>query len=175
MLVQFIKGGFMKKVLSVLCTVFAFAAVCLGTPIKLSLWDKIAVPNSDSVCGLEIGIGTYTPNFRGVGWNIIYSQTDDAKAWQAGIVTISKQFVGLQTGFLFMSETFKGVSFGAVNWNEGEVTGVQWGFFNIAKSVSGLQLGFLNMTENMNGIQIGFLNFIKDSKLPVMIIANARF
>lgn len=45
----------------------------------------------------------------------------------------------------------------------------------MAKSVSGLQLGFLNMTENMNGIQIGFLNFIKDGKLPVMIIANARF
>jgi len=166
----------MKKVLLALCTVFAFAAVSFaGTPIKLSLWDKIAVPNNDSVCGLEIGIGTYTPNLRGVGWNIIYSQTDDAKAWQIGIVTISKQFVGLQTGLLSMSETFKGVSFGAVNWNEGEVTGVQWGFFNMAKSVSGLQLGFLNMTENMNGIQIGFLNFIKDGKLPVMIIANARF
>ena len=74
-----------------------------------------------------------------------------------------------------MSETFKGVSFSAVNWNEGEVTGVQWGFFNMAKSVSGLQFGFLNMTENMNGIQIGFLNFIKNGKLPVMIIANARF
>ncbi|MDR2251877.1 MAG: hypothetical protein LBD98_03525 [Endomicrobium sp.] len=117
----------------------------------------------------------HTPNFRGVGWNIIYSQTDDAKAWQTGIVTISKQFVGLQTGFLSMSETFKGVSFGAVNWNEGEVTGFQWGFFNMAKSVSGLQLGVLNMTENMNGIQIEFLNVIKDSKLPVMIIANARF
>jgi hypothetical protein len=31
------------------------------------------------------------------------------------------------------------------------------------------------MAENMNGIQIGLLNFTKDSKLPVMIIANARF
>ena len=116
----------MKKVLLALCAVFAFAAVSFaGTPIKLSLWDKIAVPNNDSVCGLEIGIGTYTPNLRGVGWNIIYSQTDDAKAWQTGIVTISKQFVGFQTGLLSMSETFKGVSFGAVNWNEGEVTGAQ--------------------------------------------------
>ncbi|MDR2811923.1 MAG: hypothetical protein LBB06_02300 [Endomicrobium sp.] len=62
----------------------------------MSLWDKIAVPNNDSVCGLGIGIGTHTPNFIGVGLDLIYSQTDDAKAWQTGMVTISKQFVGLQ-------------------------------------------------------------------------------
>jgi hypothetical protein len=41
--------------------------------------------------------------------------------------------------------------------------------------VSGLQLGFVNFTENMNGIQIGLVNFIKTGKLPVMIIANAKF
>jgi len=46
---------------------------------------------------LEIGIGNYTLELVGVGWNFIYSKTDDAKAWQTGLVTISKQFVGLQT------------------------------------------------------------------------------
>jgi hypothetical protein len=181
----------MKKVLMALCALFAFAAVSpAGTPIKLSLWDKIAVPNDDSVCGLEIGIGTYTSELVGAGWNFIYSKTDKAKAWQTGLVTISKEFSGLQSGFVNLSETLEGVSYGYVNynseslcgvdlgwlnWSKGEVTGVQWGFLNIAESVSGLQLGFVNFTENMKGIQIGLVNFIKTGKLPVMIIANAKF
>jgi hypothetical protein len=57
---------------------------------------------------LDIGIGTYTSNLVGVGWNFIYSQIDDAKGWHTGIVTISKQFVGLQTGLISMSETSRG-------------------------------------------------------------------
>jgi hypothetical protein len=181
----------MKKLLLSFCLLCAFGAVSFaGTPIKLSLWEQIAVPNDDSVCGLEIGIGAYTPELVGVGWNFIYSKTDDAKAWQTGIVTISKQFLGLQTGLLALSENFKGVSFGFANWNkerftgiscglaswnDGDITGIQFGLLNIAKSVSGLQFGFINMTENMNGIQIGLVNFIKTGKLPVMIIANAKF
>jgi hypothetical protein len=167
----------MKKVFLALGTVFLFAgALFAETPIKLSLWDKIAYPNDDSVCGLEIGIGTYTPELVGVGWNVVYIKTDDAKAWQHGIVTISKQFIGFQQSWLLsISESLKGVSLGAVNWNEGDVTGVQWGVFNIAKSVTGLQFGFVNMTEEMNGVQIGLLNFIKTGKLPVMVIANAKF
>ncbi|MDR1474099.1 MAG: hypothetical protein LBS38_00190 [Endomicrobium sp.] len=151
----------MKKLLLSFCLLCAFVAVSFAeTPIKLSLWEKIAVPDEDSVCGLEIGIGTYTSKLVGVGLNFIYSKTDDAKAWQTGIVTISKQFLGLQTGLLALSE---------------DVTGIQFGFLNVAKSVSGLQFGLINMTENMNGIQIGLVNFIKTGKLPVMIIANAKF
>jgi hypothetical protein len=83
----------------------------IGLLLKYLSWDKITVPTNNSVCGLEIGIGSYTLELVEVGWNFIYSKTDDAKAWQTGLVTISKQFVGLQTGFLAMSETFKGVSF----------------------------------------------------------------
>jgi hypothetical protein len=36
-------------------------------------------------------------------------------------------------------------------------------------------LGFINVTENMRGVQIGLVNLIKTGKLPVMVIANAKF
>jgi hypothetical protein len=99
--------------------------------IKLSLWYKIAIPQNDTLEGLELGIGTYTPNVKGVAFNWIYSKTDNATAWQTGTVTITNSFKGLQSGF--------------VNWNENEVSGVQWGFFNKAQSVKGLQFGFINV------------------------------
>jgi hypothetical protein len=33
-----------------------------STSIKLSLWDKIDIPPDDTLEGLELGIGMYTPN-----------------------------------------------------------------------------------------------------------------
>ncbi|MDR1087066.1 MAG: hypothetical protein LBL16_02335 [Endomicrobium sp.] len=57
----------MKKLLLSFCLLCAFAAVSFAeTPIKLSLWEKIAIPNDDSVCGLEIGLGTYMNRLVGV-------------------------------------------------------------------------------------------------------------
>jgi hypothetical protein len=150
-----------KVVLAFLALTIVVYVSFASTPIKLSLWDKIAVPKNDTIEGLEIGIGMYTSNVIGVAWNCIYAKTDEATAWQAGIVTITNNFKGLATGFL--------------NWNENEVIGVQCGFFNDAQSIKGLQLGFINITENMQGIQIGLINFIKTGKLSVMIIANAKF
>ena len=153
----------MKKVLLAVCAVvlFAGASFAAATPIKLSLWGKIAVPPADSVHGLVIGIGNYTPELRGVSYNFIFAKTDDGIGFQSAFVTKTNEFLGLQGGF--------------VNFNCGEIKGVQWGFFNKAQSVRGLQLGFINMTENMYGIQIGLLNFIKTGPLPVMVIANAKF
>ncbi|MCL2390426.1 MAG: hypothetical protein FWD54_07375 [Endomicrobia bacterium] len=152
----------MKKVLLAVCAVALFAGASFAaTPIQLSLWDKIAVPPSDAVHGLVIGIGNYTPELRGVSYNFIFAKTDDAIGLQSAIVTKSNEFAGLQAGF--------------VNFNCGEVTGVQYGFFNKAKSVKGLQLGFVNMTEDMQGIQVGLLNFIKTGPLKFMVIANAKF
>ena len=166
----------MKKMFLALFAVALFVGASLAaTPIKLSLWDKVATPQDDSVEMLEIGIGTYTPELIGVCWNLIYSRTDNATAWQTGLVTRSKQFVGYQTGFIVFSENFKGLSSGFINLNKGEAVGVQYGFFNKAKSVRGWQIGIINITENMYGVQIGLANFIKTGKLPVMIIVNAKF
>ncbi|MCA6071805.1 MAG: hypothetical protein LE168_05535 [Endomicrobium sp.] len=93
---------------------FVSASPC-ATPIKLSLWDKVAAPHDDSVEGLEIGIGTCTLELSGIYWNLIYSRTDDATALQTSLVTRSKQFVGCQTGFIAFSGNFKGLSQGIIN------------------------------------------------------------
>ena len=152
----------MKKVLLAVCAVALFAGASFAAvPVQLSLWDKIAVPPSDAVHGLVIGIGNYTQELRGVSYNLIFAKTDDAIGLQSAIVTKSSKFTGLQAG--------------CVNFNCGEVTGAQYGFFNKAKSVKGLQLGIVNMTEDMQGIQIGIVNFIKTGPLPVMVIFNAKF
>lgn len=57
-------------------------------------------------------------------------------------------------------EAFKGFSCGAVNY---------------ATSFTGFQLGLVNGAEKMHGVQIGAVNLIAESKLPVMVIANASF
>ncbi|MCL1972866.1 MAG: hypothetical protein FWG57_07780 [Endomicrobia bacterium] len=144
----------MKKVLLAVCAVVLFAGASFAaTPIKLSLWDRISLPQDDAVHGLELGIGSYTPELRGVAWNFIFTKTDDAVGWQAGLVTLSKDVVGLQSGL--------------VNLNQGNVKGVQWGFVNQAKSVNGLQLGFVNIADSGSdfALQIGLVNFLGDSSI----------
>jgi hypothetical protein len=153
----------MKKLSFAVLSIVFLAGIALAeaVPAKLSLWNKIAVPPSDSVIGLELGIGSYTPEVTGVSWNIVYSRTDNITGWECGFFTVTKDITGAQTGF--------------INFNEGNITGLQWGFFNKARSVKGVQIGFVNMTETMYGVQIGLVNFIKTGKLPVMVIANANF
>ena len=50
---------------------------------------------------------------------------------------------------------------GAVNISEGQLSGVQMGFFNqIAKNMNGAQFGFVNMApENLTGAAFGMVNF----------------
>jgi hypothetical protein len=138
----------MKKALLSLAAVVLFSGASFAAvPFKLSLWDKIAVPPDGEVTGLEFGIGSYTPEVRGIALNWIYGKTD--------------KITGAQLAF--------------VNFNTESVAGLQYGFFNKAKYVKGVQLGFVNMTEDMHGVQIGLVNHIKTGKLPWMIIVNAKF
>jgi hypothetical protein len=142
------KGEKMKKVFLSLAAVTLFAVSSFAAvPFKLSLWDKIAVPQSEEVDGLEFGIGSYTTEVSGIALNWIYGKTD--------ILT--------------------GVQFALVNFNTEKVTGLQSGFFNKAKYVKGVQVGFVNMTEDMHGVQIGLINHIKTGPLPWMVIVNAKF
>ncbi|MDR0820163.1 MAG: hypothetical protein LBN19_01355 [Endomicrobium sp.] len=153
----------MKRLLSALCAIAVSASISFATtPLKLSIWEKTAIPQDDSVNGLEIGIGTYTSEVKGIICSLIYAKTDDCSGWQhAWLITFTELFKGLQTGI--------------INLNSGEISGIQKGFFNKAVSVKGLQIGFINVAENMEGVQIGFINFIKKSPIPIMIIANAKF
>ena len=71
-------------------------------------------------------------------------------------------------------EAFKGFSCGVVNYAT-TFTGFQLGVVNVATDATGFQLGLVNGVESMNGVQIGVVNLIAESKLPVMVIANASF
>ena len=49
------------------------------------------------------------------------------------------------------------------------------GLINTAYDARGCQIGLVNACDRMHGVQIGLLNLINESKLPVMVIANAAF
>ncbi len=190
----------MKKLLGLLVAVMLFVVAgasakcsgnCESTWIKLSLWPPLTVPCCDTVHGLDLSlVSSIVKETQGVQFSFVYAKTNEkmvgfqegivalsgsmtgvsggvydkvdgkATGWQSGIVAISGKVTGLQSGFYCKTD---------------DVCGVQYGFVNNAKSVSGVQLGIVNITENMNGIQVGIANFIKNSKLPFMIIANAKF
>ncbi|MCX5778849.1 MAG: hypothetical protein NTU66_06510 [Elusimicrobia bacterium] len=142
----------MKKIavlvgLMMLCAgVSSFAAE--ATPVKVSLFPMVAVPASQTVHGLDLGlIATKVDEVQGVQLAWIYGATRE-------------KMVGLQTGFVAQSQN---------------ITGVQFGFINIATSVTGVQLGFVNYTQNMKGIQVGLVNIITKGYLPAMIFVNANF
>ncbi|MDR3113225.1 MAG: hypothetical protein LBU09_02500 [Endomicrobium sp.] len=138
----------MKRIILALFAVTLFSGVSFASvPFKLSLWEKVALPPSDEVVGLEFGIGSYTHEVSGIALNWLYGRTD--------------KLIGAQIAFL--------------NFNTESVSGVQYGFFNKAKYVKGAQIGFINMTEDMYGVQIGLVNHIKTGALPWMVIFNAKF
>ncbi|MDR1941585.1 MAG: hypothetical protein LBQ47_04595 [Endomicrobium sp.] len=138
----------MRKLILPVLAVFVFAGISFAaTPVKLSLWDKIAIPSDDEVIGLEFGIGSYTPKVNGLALNWLYGKSD--------IV------IGAQSAF--------------VNFNNEKITGAQVGVFNKAKYVKGAQIGIVNMTDDMYGVQIGIVNHIKSSSLPWMVFVNAKF
>ena len=141
----------MKKVLlAALAVVMMAGASFAATPIQLSLWDKLALPPSDEVYGLEIGIGNNLSEIKGIQWNFIWSETSNGIGWQAGFLTrVTGEFTGLKTGF--------------INWNEGTVKGVEFGFVNIDKNFTGLAVGAVNYAENLTGVQLGFFNYAKSA------------
>jgi hypothetical protein len=156
----------MKKLISALLCVVVILFIGASsaetpTPIKFSLWNRIALPQNDSTHGLEIGIGSYTPELKGIALNFIYVETDCGSGWLKAFVTLTKLFEGVQSGI--------------VNLNSEKISGIQCGLFNEAKLIKGIQFGFINKAEDMCGVQIGLINFVKKGRFPVMIIVNAKF
>jgi hypothetical protein len=143
----------MKKFVRFCCAAVLMSSVpssayAASTPVKVSLFPKLSVPQEKVVNGLDLGlIATNVDEVQGLQLGWIFCGTD-------------VKMVGLQSGFIDKGNT---------------VTGVQWGFYNGANEVNGLQLGFINVTERMKGIQVGLVNIIKQSVLPVMVIVNANF
>ena len=138
-----------------------------ATPIQISLWDKIAVPPSDEVYGLEVGIGSNLSQIKGFQWNLVWSQTDGGIGVQAGLLSRNTgKFTGLQMGPLHLNEgDMKGVELGFINLDKGSIRGASFGFFNYTQELTGLQLGFVNYAETSGSfaLQIGLINYLGDS------------
>jgi hypothetical protein len=142
---RFIAVLFVAVVLAVSGSLVFAAGV---TPVKVSLVPTIGIPEGDVVHGLDLGIIADGVNeVQGLQLCWIYGGT-------------SEKLVGIGWSFVDLGKT---------------VEGVQFGFYNSAENMTGLQWGFINVTNQMNGVQIGLLNFIRSSKLPFMVIANAKF
>ncbi|MBO4707062.1 MAG: hypothetical protein J5594_00685 [Elusimicrobiaceae bacterium] len=183
----------MKKLL-VLAVMVATLGVCAAaeSPIKLSLYDNIAWPQTNKaniVLGL---VDNNTPTVAGVSLAIGSSRVDDltGASW-AWIYARSNNLTGVQWALYDVTNRATGVTFGLVNHNKGAFTGAQLGFVNLANNMKGLQWGFYNQAETLTGLQLGFVNYINridkglqiglvniiesNGWLPIMVIVNGKF
>ncbi|HOX21923.1 MAG TPA: hypothetical protein PLL10_00550 [Elusimicrobiales bacterium] len=154
----------MKKLIAVAVILLSSASVSFAGDsswVKLSLFDQIAYPNVKTVKGADLGlIYSNTPAVRGLQYNFIYAKTEDIE--------------GVQLAFVNSADSAAGLQYGCVNLTK-DMKGVQLGFVNVADKFSGFQFALVNYTKVMEkGLQIGLVNVIKNSKLPIMVVANAR-
>jgi len=107
-----------------------------------------------------------------------------------GVVNYGITYYGLETGLINWNnsstagllvglgnvgqEDFDGVALGGMSFAR-RVNGLQLGMFNLADDLSGLQIGLVNAAERVYGLQIGGINMIVNSRVPIMVIANAMF
>ncbi|MGN0833829.1 MAG: hypothetical protein ACI4RD_09320 [Kiritimatiellia bacterium] len=116
----------------------------------------------------------------------------DVVGGQLGLVNYTTDFCGAQFGGVINWNVLasSGLQVGLVNANQGEFTGWAFGgvvnyadifrgfgcgLVNVAYEVTGFQLGLVNACDRMHGVQFGLLNLICNSKLPIMVVANAAF
>jgi len=121
--------------------------------------------------------------------NVIWG---DAGGLQVGAVNYDADFAGLQVGGVINwnrgtsyglqvssinanQDEFLGCSLGALVNYSGKFKGFACGLVNVSYEVTGYQLGVVNACDYMHGVQIGLINLICESKLPIMVIANASF
>ena len=183
----------MKKLLMLVAMVATLGiSAAAESPVKLSLYDNIAWPNTNNtniVLGL---VDNNTPTVKGVSLAIGSSRVDDltgvSLAW---LYARSNDLAGAQWALYDVTNRATGVTFGLVNHNKGSFTGGQLGLVNLANNMKGLQWGFYNQAETLTGLQLGFVNYINridkglqiglvniienNGWLPIMVFVNGRF
>ena len=116
---------------------------------------------------------------EGLRLNFIYGKNVSMTGLDLGLANHAGTggFAGLQYGAVNICDgKCGGVQIGLVNYDQNNVDGFQWGWYNRGNYVNGFQLGLVNSAETMKGLQIGILNFIKTgSQFPVFPIVNWSF
>lgn len=137
----------------------AFAGVA-DRPAKLSLLPGIALPDTESVRGLDLGIfGTRTDKVDGIQSALFYARLDEkSRGVQYSCVTLAEDFTGFKLAFVNTGRNVRGMMMGVVN-SSGEMRG--------------FQLGVVNVSTTMYGVQLGLVNVIRTGNLPFMVLLNA--
>jgi hypothetical protein len=159
------------------------------TPIKLSLVPSISTPKKDIVEGLDLAVvSTKAKKVTGLQFSFIYAEiAEKSKGAQIAVYSETKDFDGAKAGFISLSENVQGYNLGAICFTDdfkgcqtglitsnNSIKGLQAGIVNVSENVTGVQIGMVNLCENMNGIQFGIFNVIRQSRLPFMVIINAK-
>ncbi|WP_424244510.1 opacity protein-like surface antigen [Elusimicrobium posterum] len=168
----------MKKVLLAAVLALAVAVPAMAaTPVKVSLWDGIEAPKSDTVHGLELGIGGKSDVVKGVQLEFIKGDVSEITGVQLGIFLRANKVVGIQSGIVGFADNVTGMQWNFINFSSEHVSGAQIGLYNQANSITGLQLGFVNNAQNLDrGLQLGILNLSKNGWInPVMVFVNGKF
>ena len=171
-----------KVVLLVLCFMSAgasFAASNAGV-FKLSLWNNLAIAapaNTQTIHGIDFGIGSHTNEVYGVQLDLVMAQTryDLRGVSAAWLISLAEDVTGAQWAAFTKNAHLTGAQLGLVNLSGRQVTGAQLGFFNQAEAMNGLQFGFVNYAKQIYGLQMGILNIAENGWFPAMVLVNGRF
>lgn len=173
----------MKKLAALIAVALCAAPVFAGDTgiLKLSLWGDtaVAIPNNKAhVTGVDIGIGSTTPQVDGVQVDLIYSNAGLVRGVNdSWIYAKSNTIYGLQSALVSVNDRkVMGVQAGWVNLAHGQVSGAQLGIYNQVEDLHGLQFGIVNNARYISkGLQLGIVNIAKNGWLPVMVLVNGRF
>lgn len=113
-------------------------------------------------CGVQFGAVNYDAAFAGVQVGGIVNWNNSASAGLeiSPVNANQDEYVGCALGAVNYAQKFQGLSLGLVN---------------VSYEVTGCQFGVFNACDRMKGVQFGLINMICESKLPIMVIANASF
>ena len=185
-------GGFFGYNNDVCGLDLGLAEVCAGdfrgAQVSAMSWTE------GNAYGLQLAPLANVVNGRSITLQVAFANVDwdDAGGLQLGVVNYDANYAGVQVGGLINwnnansyglelavinanQDEFYGWSFGAlVNYSD-KYRGCGIGLVNVAYEVTGLQLGLVNACDRLHGVQFGLVNLICESKLPIMVLANASF
>jgi hypothetical protein len=174
----------MKKLVLAVFAVFTTAMAFAESPVKLSLFDDIYWPktnsanvvlglvdnNTNEVKGVDLNfISARADELTGVQLSWIYARSNKLRGLTHSLVTQTRDAIGVQTGALNLSGNVTGVEWGLINITEREVIGAQIGIVNLAERAQGLQWGIYNQAQDFSGLQLGIVNNITNIEKGLQI------
>lgn len=148
----------------------------------------------DDVYGVQFGALANVAESRGIALQLgmVNVVRDDFGGAQLGLINYDTGYSGLQLGGIlnWNNAAAYGLELGLINANQDEYVGGAFGglvnysakfrglgcgFVNVAYEVTGVQLGVFNACDRLHGVQFGLINMICESRLPIMVLANAQF